>query len=114
MTHFLLTYDLAPDYLDRRPEFRHDHLALARAAVERGELLLGGALDPPEQAVLLFTGDASGAAEAFARSDPYVRNGLVTAWRVREWRTVVGPGAAVPIQAAPSRLRSVDSSHRQF
>jgi len=44
--------------------------------------------------VLLFAGDGAGAAEAFARADPYVRNGLVTAWRVREWVTVVGEGAA--------------------
>lgn len=29
MNHYLLTYHLAPDYLDRRPEFRAGHLALA-------------------------------------------------------------------------------------
>jgi uncharacterized protein YciI len=97
MQHFLMTYTLAPDYLARRPEFRGAHLALARAAVERGELLLGGALDPPEEAVLLFAGDDASAAEAFAASDPYVANGLVTAWRVRVWTTVVGEGAAHPV-----------------
>ena len=98
MKHFLLTYTLAPDYLARRPQFREQHLALARAAVERGELLLGGALDPPEEAVLLFAGEDAGVAEAFARSDPYVAGGLVTAWRVREWTTVVGEGAARAIR----------------
>jgi uncharacterized protein YciI len=95
--HFLLTYTLAPDYLARRPEFRAAHLAHARAAVDRGELLLGGALDPPEEAVLLFGGDSVEAAEAFARADPYVTSGLVTAWRVRVWTTVVGEGAAQPV-----------------
>jgi uncharacterized protein YciI len=30
------------------------------------------------------------AAEAFAAADPYVRNGLVTSWRVRPWTVVVG------------------------
>ena len=94
MKHFLLTYTLAPDYLARRPGFRDEHLALARAAVQRGELLLGGMVEGAEEAVLLFAGDGAGAAEAFARADPYVRNGLVTAWRVREWVTVVGEGAA--------------------
>ena len=83
MKHFLLTYTLAPDYLDRRPQFREQHLALARAAVTRGELLLGGALDPPEQAVLLFAGEHAQVAEAFAAADPYVTNGLVTRWHVR-------------------------------
>jgi uncharacterized protein YciI len=97
MKHFLLTYTLAPDYLARRPEFRGAHLALAKAAVARGELLLGGALDPPEEAVLLFAGEHAGVAEAFAASDPYVTNGLVTAWRVRQWTTVVGEGAATPV-----------------
>ena len=98
MRHFLLTYTLAPDYLARRPAFRAEHLALARAAAGRGELVLGGALDPPEEAVLLFAGEDAAVAEAFARGDPYVANGLVTAWRVREWTTVVGEGAARPIR----------------
>lgn len=98
MAHFLLLYDLAPDYLERRAALREAHLACAWAAVERGELLLGGALtDPIDQAVLLFASDAPGAAEAFARADPYVTNGLVTAWRVRPWTTVVGVEAATPV-----------------
>ena len=97
MKHFLLTYTLAPDYLARRPALRAGHLALASAAAERGELLLGGALDPAEEAVLLFAGENAGAAQAFARGDPYVVNGLVTGWRVREWITVVGEGAACPL-----------------
>jgi uncharacterized protein YciI len=96
MKHFLLTYTLAPDYLERRPEFRGAHLALAKAAAARGELVLGGALDPPEEAVLLFAGEDASAAEAFAANDPYVANGHVTAWRVRGWTTVVGTGAATP------------------
>jgi uncharacterized protein YciI len=103
MKHFLLTYTLAPDYLERRPEFRGQHLALAQAAVARGELLLGGAvagLDgaTPEEAQLLFAGEDASAAEAFARADPYVTGGIVTRWRVREWVTVVGAGAAQPIR----------------
>jgi uncharacterized protein YciI len=93
--HFLLIYDLAADYLERRGEHRGVHLALARAAEARGELLLGGALtDPADTAVLLFTGDSPAAAEAFAAADPYVGHGLVTAWRVRPWHTVVGRDAA--------------------
>ena len=55
--HYLLIYDVSDDYLERRAAFRAEHLALAWAAHERGELLLGGALaDPVDGAVLLFTG----------------------------------------------------------
>ena len=94
--HYLLFYDVVPDYAERRLQLRAAHLAHARAAVDRGELLLGGALaDPIDGAVLLFRADSPAVAEAFAAADPYVTNGLVTRWRVREWTTVVGDGAAV-------------------
>jgi hypothetical protein len=36
------------------------------------------------------------AAERFVAADPYVKKGLVKSWRVREWTTVVGPGAEAP------------------
>lgn len=99
MKHFLLLYDVADDYLERRRSFRGAHLQQARCAQERGELVLGGALtDPPDQAILLFKGDSPAAAEAFAAADPYVLNGLVKRWRVREWVTVVGDLAASPVK----------------
>ncbi len=97
--HYLLIYDVADDYLERRVPLRGVHLAHARAAVARGELVLGGALaHPADQAILLFQGDSPAVAEAFARADPYVANGLVKSWRVREWTTVVGAGAAQPVK----------------
>jgi uncharacterized protein YciI len=45
----------------------------------------------------LFRGDSAAAAEQFAAADPYVQNGLVTRWRVREWTTVVGRDAEVKL-----------------
>lgn len=96
--HYLLIYDVAPDYVERRQPYRAEHLALARAAHARGELVLGGALaDPVDGAVLLFQGDTPAAAERFATEDPYVRHGLVNRWRVRPWTTVVGDLAAVKL-----------------
>lgn len=95
MRHWLLFYEVAPDYLVRREAFRASHLAHARAAVADGMLILGGALaDPADGAVLLFGTDDPDRVEEFARADPYVLNGVVTGWRVRAWNTVVGPGAA--------------------
>ena len=100
--HYLLIYDVVDDYVERRAPLRAAHLSQARAAVARGELVLGGALaNPPDTAVLLFRGDSPRVAEAFAQSDPYVLNGLVTQWRVREWTTVVGRDAEVPLPADP-------------
>jgi uncharacterized protein YciI len=99
--HYLLFYDVVPDYVERRAAFRNEHLQLAREAHARGELVLGGALDEPvDGAVLLFQGDSPAAAEAFAARDPYVGNGLVTRWRVRVWKTVVGANAAAPVSSS--------------
>jgi uncharacterized protein len=96
--HFLLFYDTAEQYEELRRPFRTAHLQHAREAAARGELVLGGALAAPvDGAVLLFRGASSEAAERFANSDPYVLNGLVKAWRVREWTTVVGQDAEVVI-----------------
>jgi hypothetical protein len=94
--HYILFYDVAPDYLKRRAQFRELHLKHARAAYDRGELVLAGALaDPVDGAMLVFRGPSQDAAENFAKADPYVINGLIKQWRVRKWNTVIGDGASV-------------------
>lgn len=96
--HYLLFYDVAPDYLERRAALRDEHLTLAWAAHDRGELVLAGALaDPVDGAILVFRGDSPAVAEQFAAAEPYVRHGLVTRWRVRPWTTVVGADASLPV-----------------
>ena len=99
--HFLLIYELSADYLDRRAAFRDRHLAVAWQSAERGELLLGGALEAPvDRAMLLFEAGSPEVVEAFARADPYVTQGLVTRWEVRKWNTVAGDGSAQPVRPA--------------
>jgi uncharacterized protein YciI len=96
--HYLLFYEVADDYISRRGEFRDAHLAKAWQASDRGELVLGGALaNPPDRAILLFKGNSPEVAERFAKADPYVINGLVRRWYVREWTTVAGADAATPV-----------------
>lgn len=97
--HYLLFYDFTADYLERRPQFRSEHLRHAWDAVERGELVLAGALaDPADTGVLLFDCDSPAVVERFAAEDPYVKQGLVTDWRVRRWTTVVGRQAESPVR----------------
>ncbi len=89
--YYILFYTTADDYLERRGEFRDEHLTYAQAAHARGELLLAGAMaDPADSAVLIFKADSPAVAEDFARNDVYVRNGIVTAWQVRPWTVVIG------------------------
>jgi len=90
VTHLLLEYTLADDYLERRAPLREEHLALARQAHDRGELLLAGALaEPADRAVLVWGTTDRSVVTAFAEQDPYVREGLVTAWTVRPWTVVI-------------------------
>jgi uncharacterized protein YciI len=90
--YYLLLYDVVDDYVERRAEFREAHLKLVREAHARGEIVMAGALwEPVDGAALLFRGEDRSVAERFAEADPYVRNGLVTHWRVRRWDVVVGP-----------------------
>lgn len=97
--HFLLFYrDLVDDYVKQREAWRGQHLAHAKAAKARGELVLAGALDEPvDGAVLLFQGESAEVAKQFARHDPYVIHGLVGHWEVRPWITVIGDQATVQL-----------------
>jgi uncharacterized protein len=97
MKHFVLIYEFVADYLTQRTAHRAEHLALARASVARDELQLGGALVDEAAGLLLFKADSADVAERFAAADPYVKHGVVKAYRVREWMTVVGRDALTKI-----------------
>ena len=99
MKHFLLFYDYVPDYLERRTALRDAHFAHARPAVKRGDLVLAGACtdEGPPIGVLVFLVEDRRTVEQFARADPYVLEGLVTEWRIREWTTVAGRDAVTKL-----------------
>jgi uncharacterized protein len=88
--HYILFYKTIEDYIEKRIPFREEHLTLANNARKKGELIMAGALaNPPDGAVLIFKGDSPKIAEEFARQDPYVKNGLIKEWHVREWTVVI-------------------------
>lgn len=89
--HYCLFYDYVEGVLEKRAPYRDGHLKLAREAVDRGEMVLGGAYaDPVDGALLVFRCDDPSTVEAFVAKDPYVANGLVTSWRIRPWTVVLG------------------------
>ena len=97
--HYLLFYHVVDGYIERRQPLRAAHLEHVQRALERGDLVLGGALaNPVDQAVILFRGASPAVAQDFAAADPYVLNGLVKRWYVREWTTVVGALAESPVR----------------
>jgi len=93
VSYYLLEYVLADDYLARRASLREAHLALARGASRRGDLILAGALsEPADRAVLVWRTDDRAVVARFAEDDPYVREGLVTTWTIRLWNVVIDAG----------------------
>lgn len=89
--YFALFYDYVPDVLEKRAPHRAEHLARANAERAAGRLVLAGAFDPPtDGALLIFKAESAAEVEAFVRDDPYVKNGVVTGWRVKPWTVVVG------------------------
>ena len=89
--YFLLLYDVVDDYIKKRAPFRDEHLSVENKAVKKGQLMLGGAFDNPvDGAALVFKADDCSVVEDFVRNDPYVKNGLITDWKIREWTVVIG------------------------
>ena len=91
MNYYVLVYHLTEDYLERRGNYRAEHLQLAKDAEARGELVLGGAYsDPADTALLVWRGADASAAENFVANDPYIKNGLIARWEIRPWTVVIG------------------------
>jgi hypothetical protein len=91
MAHYALFYDVVDDMVNKRAPYRAEHLQLIREAQARGELLMAGAVgNPPDGALVIFRSESPDVAEAFARDDPYVKQGLVTKWTVKPWALVTG------------------------
>ena len=92
MRCFALFYDTVDNFVERRQPHRQAHLAQIDAAYAEGRLLLAGALKP-SGALLIFRANEASDVERFVHADPYVTNGLITAWRILEWSVVVGEHA---------------------
>ena len=86
---------LRPTLRTRR---RHGHAPCPVS--RRAPAVLGGALaEPVDRALLVFHVDDKSKAEAFARKDPYVLNGLAKKWEVLPWNVVVGNENLAPSSA---------------
>jgi len=91
MNYYVLVYHLTDDYLERRGNYRAEHLQMAKDAEARGELVLGGAYsDPADTALLIWRGEDASAAENFVANDPYIENGLIARCEIRPWTVVIG------------------------
>jgi uncharacterized protein len=86
---YVLLYESAANVAERAPAQAAAHREHWKPFRERGELLLIGPFGDPQTqgAMAVFT--TLEAAEKFARNDPFVVNGVVRSWEVREWDEAV-------------------------
>ena len=87
--YYVLFYDFVDDILNLRTPYRAEHIARAKAAYDEGFLVMAGAFNPPEGSAMVFRADDRAQVEEFANNDPYVANGLVPDWKIREWTVVI-------------------------
>ena len=89
--YYVLLYDYAEDVAQRRVPYREEHLALLSRLHDEGQVTMAGAwANPLDGAAIVFEASSPMTAEEFVAADPYVVNGLVTRWRIREWNVVIG------------------------
>lgn len=89
--YYVLLYDVVENFIERRASFREEHLKLVNDACLRHEIVMAGAFsEPVDGAAVIFRSEDRTAVMRFVEADPYVREGLVTRWRVRGWNVVAG------------------------
>ncbi len=90
MNYYILDYITSGNYLEERVKYRKEHLNHATEYFNEGYLILGGAIDAANEAVLVFKADSDKIVEAFAQNDHYVKTGLIKSWSVKKWNVVIG------------------------
>ena len=87
---FAVLYESGPETRALAPLHFGDHQAWFMDFHRRGLLLMVGPfVDEGGGALAVFT--TREAAEEFVAGDPFVQNGVVAAWTIREWNEVLAP-----------------------
>jgi uncharacterized protein YciI len=86
---YVLFYESSDDVASKAPAHSPAHRARFGDFHAAGTLLMLGAFANPQEegSMAIFT--TREGAEEFARGDPFVLNGVVRAWHVREWNEVL-------------------------
>ena len=88
--YFILFYETVENYVKKRQPYREKHLAMAQKAADDGLLILAGAYaNPADGAALIFKSENINSVKQFAENDPYVTNGVIKKWYIKEWTVVI-------------------------
>lgn len=88
---YVLFYESADDVAAKAQAHFPEHSARGQEFHARGALLMFGPFSNSQEdgAMSVFT--TREAAEEFAKGDPFVRNGVVRNWYIREWKEALVP-----------------------
>jgi uncharacterized protein YciI len=88
---YVLFYESADDLQNKAPIHFPAHSARGHEFHERGMLIAYGPFGNPETEGSMAVFTTREAAEEFARGDPFVLNGVVRNWEIREWNEAFLP-----------------------
>lgn len=88
--YYALVYTLHPDYFTKRESHRPAHFDYVKTYLAKDQFVMGGAFEKVEDgALLIFDVDDENIITEFAKNDPYVINGVVTAWQIKKWNVAL-------------------------
>ena len=85
MNRYVLFYESADDVMSKAPAVYPAHLARLQDFKARGELLMVGTFANPQADGSMAIFNSRQGAEDFAAEDPFVLQGVVRSWTVKEW-----------------------------
>jgi uncharacterized protein len=83
LVKYVLVYESADDARAKAPALFPAHRARWKGYADSGELLMIGTFADLSGAMAIFRSHE--AAEEFAQGDPFVTEGVVRRWQIREW-----------------------------
>ena len=88
---YVLFYESADDVLSKAPAHFPAHQERLQEFHGKGTLLMVGTFGDPQKegSMAIFT--SREAAEEFVAGDPFVENGVVRGWEIREWDEALVP-----------------------
>ena len=88
---YVVLYTSAEGLAENAPQHFEAHRAHWRRFLDSGELLEIGPFGDPQSQGSMAVFNSREAAEQFAKDDPFVLNGVVSSWELREWDEVLDP-----------------------
>ena len=85
MNRYVLFYESADNVISKAPAVYPAHVARLQEFKARGELLMVGTFADPQADGSMAIFNTRDSAEAFATGDPFVLQGVVRSWTVKEW-----------------------------